>query len=157
MHAIDAEDDCLLIDSRLVRANALITTKLLAVSLIVPRPITIALLAIQAVVFLTGILAPKKNPYPRISKALSLPKLFKQGEGEHPKPLRFSQQVGALFVIPAFFVLALGSSAGLVLVAFCLAASALNAFAGICLACKIYPRLTLLRHRFYHLFSVQIR
>lgn len=157
MHVIDAEEDCQLIDSRLVRANALITTTLLAVSLATPRPITVALLAIQSLVFLTGIFAPKKNPYPKISKTLSLPKLFKSGEGEHPKPVRFSQQVGALFVIPAFFLLAFGSSSGLLLVAFCLAASALNAFAGICLACKIYPRLALFRHRFYHLFSIQIR
>ena len=162
MHTIDAEDDCLLIDSRLVRSNALITTTLLAASLILPRFIAVILLAFQSLVFLTGVFAPKKSPYPKISKALSLPKLFKKGEGEHPKPVRFSQQVGLLFILPAFFLFAFGSSSGLVLVGvlltgLCQFASSINAFAGICLACKIYPRLTLLRHRFYHLTSIQIR
>jgi hypothetical protein len=29
----------------------------------------------------------------------------------------------------------------------CFIASALNAFSGICIACKLYPRFTLLKHK----------
>ena len=157
MHTVDAEKDCILIDDRLVRANATITTIVLTLTLLCPRPITLILLALQALVFSSGIWLPKWNPYPKISRFLVLTKLFKQGDGEHPKPIRFSQEVGLCFILPAFLLLSFGVSWGLALVAFCLFASALNAFAGVCLACLMYPRLNILRHKFYHLFSIQIR
>lgn len=157
MHNIDAEEDCILIDDKLVRANATIATFVLTLALLAPSIVTIFLLAFQAVVFSLGILLPKANPYPKISRALKLPRFYKEGNGEHPKPVRFSQQVGLMFILPAFLFLSLGISWGLVLVAFCLAASALNAFVGICLACRIYPRLNIVRHHLQHLFAIEIR
>ena len=157
MHIVDAEEDCVLVDDRLVRANATLTTLLLATALFAPSSITIALLAFQTLVFSYGIWFPYWNPYPKISKALMLQRFFKQGIGEHPKPVRFSQMVGLGFILPAFLFLAFGLNFGLVLVAFCLFASALNAFAGICLACRIYPRVAILKHKFHHLFAIQIR
>lgn len=157
MHNIDAEEDCILIDDKLVRANATITTFVLALALLAPSIVTIFLLAFQTVVFSLGIWFPKANLYPKISRALRLPRFYKEGNGEHSKPVRFSQMVGLMFTIPAFLLLSLGVSWGLALVAFCLAASALNAFAGICLACRIYPRLNIVRHHFQHLFAIQIR
>lgn len=157
MHIINAEEDCVLVDDRVVRANATITTIVLALALFAPRPLTIALLAFQTLAFSYGIWFPSWSPYPKISKALGLKRFYKQGHGEHPKPVRFSQMVGLTFVLPAFLALSFGFTWGLVLVAFCLFASALNAFAGICLACMMYPRIALLKHKFYHVFSVQIR
>lgn len=148
MHKIDAEEDCVLLDDRVIRANAMITTFMLFLALVSPRPLVIVVLITQILVFTISILNPSKNPYSRISKRLSLVRLFKQGHGEHPKPVRFSQEVGLLFVLPALVLMVLGATiVPLVLLLACLLASSLNAFAGICIACRLYPRLTLLKHR----------
>lgn len=154
MHKIDAEEDCVLLDDRVIRANATITTFMLFLALVASYPLAIAVLIIQVLVFTINILNPSKNPYSKISKRLFLFRLFKQGHGEHPKPVRFSQEVGLLFILPALVLMILGATiVPLALLLGCLIASALNAFAGICIACRLYPRLTLLRHKIQHLFG----
>ena len=152
MHKVSTEPETpTFIDNRLVRANATLTTLILALALIAPNILTIALLTLQALAFSLAIWVPKWNLYTRFSKGVNLPRLYKRGEPEHPKAIRFSQEVGLLFTLPALTLLSLGYSAGLVLVAFCLIASALNAFAGVCLACLIYPRLSILKYRLRHI------
>lgn len=154
MHKIDAEEDCVLLDDRMVRSNAMLTTLILFLALITSRPVSIVILFIQTVVFILGIFAPSRNLYSKISKKFSLIRLFKQGHGEHPRPVRFSQQVGLLFVLPAFSLMAFNyRPASSVLLLACLIASSLNAFAGICIACRLYPRLAILRHKIQHLFA----
>lgn len=161
MQTIGNKTQPVLIDNRLVRSNALLTTFVLFICLFVPRTVGIALLLLQAFAFSTSIWFPKMSPYPFLSRRLFLFKLFKKGEGEHRKPIRFSQQVGLLFVLPSLILLMFGFSAGLVLVAFCFTASALNAFFGLCIACKLYPRVRLAQYRIHSrllsLFYIQIR
>lgn len=161
MQTIGNKAQPVLIDNRLVRSNALLTTFVLSTCLFAPRAVGIVLLLLQAFAFSASIWFPNISPYPALSKRLFLVKLFKKGEGEHRKPIRFSQKVGLLFVLPSLILLALGFSAGLVLVAFCLVASALNALFGLCIACKLYPRIRLAQYRIHlrllSLFHIQIR
>lgn len=157
MQNIEKSIPSTLIDNRLVRANASLTTLVLALALVSPRSLCLALLGLQAVAFALSVWAPKLSPYSLVSKRLFLVNLFKKGEGEHRKPIRFSQQVGLLFVLPAFLLLSLNLTGGRTLIAFCLWASALNAFLGLCIACKIYPRLQLIQYRLRSLFHLQIR
>ena len=161
MQIAEKDAKSVLIDNRLVRSNALLTTFLLGATLFVPRLLGIALLVLQAFAFSASIWFPKMSPGPSLSRRLFLVKLFKKGESEHSKPIRFSQQVGLLFVLPSLILLMFGFSAGLVLVAFCFTASALNAFFGLCIACKLYPRVRLVQYhihsRLLSLFHIQIR
>jgi hypothetical protein len=137
-----------LIDSRRVRANALITTAIFASTLLVPSAFKIILVSIQVIAFSLGVFIPKYHPYGWVSGHTRLFKLFPRGHGEHPKAIRFSQKVGLIFAVPALVLLISGNSAlALIPIGLCLIAAGLNAFMDICLACLIYPRFTLVRHR----------
>ena len=73
-------------------------------------------------------------------------KLFSKGEAESLLPVRFSAKIGFILSFFALLTSSLGYTP-LVFISLCLLASALNAFTGICIACKLYPRYMLLKHK----------
>ena len=73
--------------------------------------------------------------------------LFGIGEIESTLPVKFSAKIG--FFLTSIALLTMGNiKISLVFVACCFVASALNAFSGFCIACKIYPRYILLKSKF---------
>ena len=72
-------------------------------------------------------------------------KLFNSEEMEHLKAVKFANQIGFFLLSVALFFSLLGLEIGLIFLAVCIGASFLNAFAGFCVACWLYPRLLRVR------------
>ncbi len=71
---------------------------------------------------------------------------FGEGESEPSLPVRFSAKIGFILTFVSLLTISLGNTS-IIFIILCLIASALNAFTGICIACKLYPRFTLLKHK----------
>jgi hypothetical protein len=71
---------------------------------------------------------------------------FGEGESEPSLPVRFSAKIGIILTFVSLLTISLGNTS-IIFIILCLIASALNAFTGICIACKLYPRFTLLKHK----------
>ncbi len=129
------------IDPRGPRFVASLTTVLLAVALLLaPSPATVALLAVQAVVFAIGAATGiQHTPYSWLFRTFVRPRLGAPAELEDAAPPRFAQAVGLVFAVVAL----VGCGAGLDLLGaiatgFALAAAFLNAVFGFCLGCEVY-------------------
>lgn len=73
--------------------------------------------------------------------------LFGIGEYESTLPIKFSAKIG--FFLTSIALVSMGNiNISLMFTACCFVASALNAFSGFCIACKIYPRYILLKSKF---------
>jgi hypothetical protein len=129
------------VDPRGQRFAAALTSVVLLVALVAaPSTLTTALLAAQAVFFLTGAaLGPARTPYAAVYRRLVLPRIGRPNELEPAAPPRFAQGVGLAFALVALLGVAVGSVAlTLVATAMALAAAFLNAAFGFCLGCEMY-------------------
>ena len=139
-----------LIEHRLVRSTAAISTFTLliaAMANVLGQTLAASVaLVVQLIAFTAGWKSPQKLPYKPLARLLR--PFFPIGEAEHQLPIRFAALVGLCFTVPALVSTLSGwHTAGIMLTLLCGAASALNAFKGVCLACLIYPRLQITRSR----------
>ena len=129
-----------MIDPRGPRFTAAVTLVLLAAALLVPTPVAVALVALQAAFFLTGVtLGVQRAPTAYVFKSLIRPRLAPPAGLEDERPPRFAQGVGLAFTVVAL----LGFATGALLVAqiaigFAVIAALLNAGFGLCLGCELY-------------------
>lgn len=129
--------DVPMVDVRVPRFSAWVTTAVLAVVLLTagaaPVPAT-ALLAAQAVVFALG--TRGRNPYGQLfTRVVRMPAT----EFEPAAPVRFAQTVGLAFAVVGTLALVVGAATvGLVAVGLALVAALLNAAFGLCLGCELY-------------------
>ena len=128
------------VDPRSMRVAAAITTVVLALVLVTPSPVAIALLIAQTAVFAIGALVSlKASPYSIVYARLVRPRIGPPAELEDARPPRFAQTVGLVFAVLALIGFALGAPAvGFTAVALALVAAVLNASIGLCLGCEMY-------------------
>lgn len=129
------------IDPRGPRFNAWVTAALLlAVLVLAPHPVAIALIALQAGLFGWAVLAGvHETPHAWAFKAFIRPRLKAPEYLEAPEPPRFAQGVGLAFALVATVAYAADAvTIGGIATGFALVAASLNAVFGICLGCKMY-------------------
>ncbi len=121
-------------------AAALTSVVLVAVLLLAPGPVAVALLAIQAVVFAIGATRGLQGtPYAWVFRNLVRPRLSAPAELEDPTPPRFAQAVGLAFAVAGLVGFLLGADiVGLVATGLALVAALLNAVFRFCLGCEMY-------------------
>lgn len=129
-----------MIDPRGPRFTAAVTLLLLAAALVVPTPVAVVMVALQAVLFLIGVAAGvQRTPTALVFKRLVRPRLSPPVALEDARPPRFAQGIGLAFTVVAL----IGFAAGALLVAqvaigFAVVAALLNAVFGLCLGCELY-------------------
>jgi|694.fasta_scaffold16391_2 hypothetical protein len=130
----------------LVRAGALVTTISLSITatllILDIKMVALLLLIIQLSVFLNS---SSYNLYTPLVQFVQ--KFFISKKDFHTFEVRFQGAIGALFIILALLSLFINNFISLFFVFSCLFASQLNAFFGICIACKIYPRYLLIKNK----------
>ena len=129
------------IDPRGARFAAALTTVVLAAALLLaPSAATVALLAVQGVVFAVGAFrGVQHTPYSLAFRKLVRPRLGAPAELEDAAPPRFAQSVGLGFTVVALAGYLLGVDLlGSIATGFALAAAFLNAAFGLCLGCEVY-------------------
>jgi hypothetical protein len=129
------------IDPRGPRFAATITALVLAVALVrAPSPATVALLAVQTVVFGIGAgVGVQHTPYSWLFRTFVRPRLGPPAELEDPAPPRFAQTVGLFFAVVALAGYLTGADLlGAVATGLALAAAFLNAAFDLCLGCEMY-------------------
>ncbi len=128
------------VDPRSMRVAAAITSVVLALVLVTPPPVSIALLIGQTAVFaISALVSLKASPYSIVYARFVRPRIGPPAELEDARPPRFAQAVGLAFAVLALLGLGLGATElGLVAVAFALVAALLNASIGLCLGCELY-------------------
>ena|SRR5687767_2089870 len=128
------------VDPRGLRVAAAISTVVLALVLITPPPVSIALLVAQTAVFGIGaFVSLKASPYSLLFARFVRPRIGPPAELEDARPPRFAQVVGLVFAALALIGFALGAPAvGFTAVALALVAALLNASIGLCLGCEMY-------------------
>lgn len=128
------------VDPRGLRVSAAITTVVLALVLITPPPVSIALLVAQTFVFaIGGLVSLKASPYSIVFARFVRPRIGSPAELEDARPPRFAQVVGLVFAVLALIGFVLGApTVGFTAVALALVAALLNASIGLCLGCEMY-------------------
>lgn len=122
------------VDPRGPRLAAALTSVVLALALLTG---SVWLLVAQAAVFALG--AVHRSPYAVVFRRLVRPHLGPPAELEDPRPLRFAQVVGLLFLLVALAGAAVGLPVlSVAATAAAFAAAFLNAAFGICLGCEAY-------------------
>ena len=130
-----------LVDPRGQRLAAALTATALAVVLVAaPGTLTVALLAVQAVLFAAGaVLGVQRTPYSWLFRTFVRPRVGAPAELEDPAPPRFAQAVGLAFALLALAGYLSGADLlGAVATGFALAAAFLNAAFGFCLGCEVF-------------------
>ena len=135
------------VDPRSMRVAAAITTVVLALVLVTPPPVSIALLIAQTAVFaISALVSLKASPYAIVYARLVRPRIGPPAELEDARPPRFAQAVGLGFAVLALIGFGLGApDLGFIAVAFALVAALLNASIGLCVGCELYLALHRLR------------
>ena len=125
------------IDARGPRFSALLTTVVLAITLVTG---SVWVAVFQAVVFAIGATkGPQFTPYAFIYRSLIKPRLKSPLRTEDVRPPQFAQSIGLVFALVALAGAATGTSVVFtVAVAAALAAAFLNAAFDFCLGCQIY-------------------
>jgi len=128
------------IDPRGPRVAASITSVVLALVLVTPRPVALVLLAAQTVVFALGAFRGiQHTPYATLFRTVVRPLLPPPTEREDPRPPRFAQALGLVFAgVGLVLLVAGGTTAALVAVGLAFVAALLNAAFGLCLGCEMY-------------------
>ena len=129
------------IDPRGPRVVAALTSLVLAVTLLAGGgAVAVALLAVQTVVFGLGAArGVQHTPYASVYRRLVRPRLGPPADLEDPRPPRFAQTLGLVFVVVALVAFLAGVTVlGLVATALALVAALLNAVFGLCLGCELY-------------------
>jgi hypothetical protein len=128
------------IDPRGPRFVAALTAVVVAVALVTPTRVGLALASVQAVLFAIGaVRGVQGTPQSWVFRTVVRPRLGAPAALEDPAPPRFAQTVGLVFLVVAV----VGFVAGATLVAqvalgFALAAAILNSVFGFCLGCEVY-------------------
>ena len=135
------------VDPRSMRVAAAITTVVLALVLVTPSPVSIALLIAQTAVFaISALVSLKASPYAILYARLVRPRIGPPAELEDARPPGFAQTIGLGFAVLALIGFGLGApDLGFIAVAFALVAALLNASIGLCLGCELYLALHRLR------------
>jgi hypothetical protein len=131
-----------------VRASALLNFILLGTSIYLSLRGNSILLSVLLFYLVLGF-ARAGWAKPMISNTYIIKKLkrfFGEGISEPALPVRFSAKIGFSLTLVAL-VLNIIDSYSIIFILLCFIASALNAFTGICIACKLYPRYNLIKHR----------
>jgi hypothetical protein len=125
------------IDARGPRFGALITTTVLAITLVTGNK---WLLLAQGVVFAIGaVRGPQFTPYGLIYKNFIKPRLAKEAPTEDVRPPKFAQSVGFIFALVGTIAAFAGADLVFtVAVGFALGAAFLNAAFNYCLGCEMY-------------------
>jgi hypothetical protein len=125
------------IDARGPRFGAIVTTVVLAITLVTNNK---WLLLAQALVFAIGAFrGPQFTPYGFIFKKLIKPRLSQEAPTEDVRPPKFAQSVGFLFALVGLIGAFSGADAVFtVAVGFALGAAFLNAAFNYCLGCEMY-------------------
>ncbi|VXB57288.1 DUF4395 domain-containing protein [Aeromicrobium sp. 9AM] len=128
------------VDPRGLRVVAGITAVVLALVLITPRPLSVALLAVQVAVFaISALVSLQASPYAVLFAKVVRPRIGPPAELEDARPPRFAQVVGLGFTAAALIAFLAGATTvGYVATAFALVAALLNASVGLCLGCEFY-------------------
>lgn len=136
------------IDPRGPRFTAAITVVVLVAALLV-APIAPALATAQGILFLVGVLlGVQRTPTGLLFRTLVRPRLTPPGHLEDPRPPRFAQGVGLVFMAVAVAGFAVGlDTLALVAIGMALVAALLNAAVGFCLGCEMYLLGLRLTHR----------
>lgn len=149
---MDKRNEISMVNSSAVRAGALVTFTLLSLVLLASlyhyKLIAGVLLFYQVVSFYST--AWRRPLFTSRLLNDKLGSVFGAGLPEHPLPVKFASKIGFILTLIAFLSIGIPSMS-ILFVSLCLVASALNAFTGLCIACKIYPRFTLLKTRLYRL------
>lgn len=129
-----------MIDPRGPRFTAAVTLALLAVALLVPTPVAVTLVAVQALFFLSGVtLGVQRTPTAYVFKTFIRPRLSPPAGLEDARPPRFAQGVGLAFTVVALLGFATGALVvAQVAIGFAVVAATLNAVFGLCLGCELY-------------------
>jgi hypothetical protein len=128
------------IDPRGPRLAASLTSIVLALVLVTPRPLAVVLLTLQTLVFAVGATrGVQHTPYAAAFRTLVRPRLAPPAELEDPRPPRFAQALGLVFALVGVIGFLAGSTVvGLTATALALIAALLNAVFGLCLGCELY-------------------
>src|SRR5688500_8368934 len=90
------------VDPRSMRVAAAITTVVLALVLVTPPPVSIALLIAQTAVFaIAALVSLKASPYAIVYARFERPRIGPPAELEDARPPRFAQAVGLAFTVLA--------------------------------------------------------
>jgi hypothetical protein len=136
-----ADTSIKLIDARGPRFGAILTTLVLAVTLLtIPSTLSVVLLSLQTLVFALGSIAGlAAQPYGIAYRRFVQPKLGKPTDLEDPRPPRFAQSVGLVFAVVGLVALLTGATTvAFIAVGAALAAAFLNAAFNFCLGCEMY-------------------
>lgn len=129
------------IDPRGPQFNAILTSVVLALTLLTaPGPVGVTLLAVQAVLFATGVLlGVQRTPAAALFKSVVRPRLSAPAHLEDPEPPRFAQGVGLAFAVVGLLGYLVGAPVlGAIATGLALVAALLNAVFGFCLGCELY-------------------
>jgi hypothetical protein len=128
------------IDPRGPRLAAALTAVILLAVLLLPSPLDVVLLAVQAVLFGIGaVRGVQATPHAWVFATLVRPRLSPPHEWEDPAPPRFAQAVGLGFALVGLVALLAGATVvGQVAVGAALVAALLNAVFAFCLGCEVY-------------------
>ena len=129
------------IDPRGPQLNAALTSVVLAATLVLaPRPVGVALLAVQAALFGTAVLlGVQRTPAAWLFRTVVRPRLAPPAHLEDARPPRFAQGVGLVFAVVGLVGYLSGAVVlGAVATGFALVAALLNAVFGFCLGCEMY-------------------
>ncbi len=129
------------LDPRGPQFNAILTSVVLALVLLTaPGPVGVVLLAVQALLFATGVLlGVQRTPAAWVFKRLVRPRLATPTHLEDPEPPRFAQAVGLVFALVGLVGYLVGAPVlGAVATGLALVAALLNAVFGFCLGCELY-------------------
>jgi hypothetical protein len=129
------------IDPRSPQLNAVLTSVVLALVLITaPSAAGVALLAVQALLFATGVvLGVQRTPAAYLFRHVVRPRLAAPQHLEDPQPPRFAQGVGLVFALVGLVGYLSGLTVlGAVATGLALVAALLNAVFGFCLGCELY-------------------
>lgn len=129
-----------MIDPRGPRFTAAVTLTLLAVALLVPTPVAVGIVALQATFFLAGATrGVQSTPTAYVFRTLIRPRLAPPSVLEDDRPPRFAQGVGLVFATVALIGFATGALlVAQVAIGFAVVAALLNAVFGLCLGCELY-------------------
>ena len=128
------------IDPRGPQLAAALTAVVLVGVLLLPSPLDVALLAVQAALFAIGaVRGVQATPHAWLFRTLVRPRLGAPTELEAPEPPRFAQAVGLAFALVGLVALLAGATVvGQVAVGAALVAALLNAVFAFCLGCEVY-------------------
>ena len=128
------------IDPRGPQFTAALTAVVLVAVLLLPSPLNVVVLGIQAALFALGaVRGVQHTPHAWLFRTLVRPRLSPPTEWEAPEPPRFAQAVGLAFAGVGLVALLAGATVvGQVAVGAALVAALLNAVFAFCLGCEVY-------------------